>query len=122
MTYNLDIPARSSKDALQALVLVSYYRLLYSTELVDGKRSPALNGEFTAEQAVKTLLSGTDWSHQVTSDGLVRIHSSPTPLPVLAIHLPAAQPFSPELPDSRRGIASRQERSPSVSPSQTARS
>ena len=51
-TYNLDIPAQSLNDALQALALASQHKLLYSSELVDGKIAPAIKGEFTTEQAV----------------------------------------------------------------------
>src|ERR1700683_3625046 len=79
VTYNLDIPAQNLKDALQALALASQHKLLYSSELVDGKRSAALKGQFTAEQAVKALLSGTHLSYEVTSDGLVLIRASDSP-------------------------------------------
>jgi iron complex outermembrane receptor protein len=79
VTYDLDIPAQSLKDSLQALALASQHKLLYSSELVDGKRSPALKGQFTTEQAVKALLSGTKLSYEITSDGLVLIRASGPP-------------------------------------------
>lgn len=79
VTYDLDIPAQSLNDALQALALASKHKLLYSSELVDGKRSPALKGQFTTEQAVKALLSGTGLSFEVTSDGLVLIRAADPP-------------------------------------------
>jgi iron complex outermembrane recepter protein len=79
VTYDLDIPAQSLKDSLQALAFASHHKLLYSSELVDGKRSPALKGQFTTEQAVKALLSGTKLSYEVTSDGLVLIRASGPP-------------------------------------------
>jgi iron complex outermembrane receptor protein len=75
-TYNLDIPAQSLNDALQAFALASQHKLLYSSGLVDGKRSPALKGQFTTEQAVKALLVGTNLRYEVTSDGLVLIRAS----------------------------------------------
>jgi iron complex outermembrane receptor protein len=78
-TYNLDIPAQSLNDALQALALASKHKLLYSSELVDGKRSPALKGQFTTEQAVKALLTGTQLSFEVTPDGLVLIRAADPP-------------------------------------------
>ena len=79
VSYNLDIPAQSLNDALQALALASQHKLLYSSELVDGKLSSALKGQFTAEQAVKALLSGTHLSYEVTSDGLVLIRAEDPP-------------------------------------------
>ena len=75
VTYNLDIPAQNLNDALQAFALVSQHKLLYSSVLVDGKRSPALKGQYTTEQAVKALLSGTRLDYEVTSDGLVLIRA-----------------------------------------------
>ena len=74
--YNLDIPSQSLNDALQALAIASQHRLLYSSELVDGKNSPAIKGQYTTEQAVKALLSGTDLSYEVTADGLVLIRGA----------------------------------------------
>jgi iron complex outermembrane recepter protein len=79
ITYDLDIPAQSLNDALQAFALASQHKLLYSSELVDGKRSAVLKGKFTTEQAVKALLSGTHLSYEVTSDGLVLIRAADPP-------------------------------------------
>jgi iron complex outermembrane recepter protein len=76
VTYSLDIPSQSLNDALQALALASQHKLLYSSELVDGKNSPAIKGQFTTEQAVKALLSGSNLTYEVTSDGLVLIRAA----------------------------------------------
>jgi iron complex outermembrane recepter protein len=77
--YSLDIPSQSLNDALQALALASQHKLLYSSELVEGRKSPALKGQFTTEEAVKRLLSGTNLSYEVTSDGLVLIRAPDAP-------------------------------------------
>src|SRR3984957_11577201 len=74
--YDLDIPSQNLNDALQAFALASQHKLLYSSELVNGKRSPALKGQFTTEQAVKSLLAGTNLAYEVTSDGLVLIRAA----------------------------------------------
>ena len=79
VTYNLDIPAQNLNDALQAFALASQHKLLYSSALVDGRRSPALKGQYTTEQAVKALLSGTRLDYEVTSDGLVLIRTEAQP-------------------------------------------
>jgi outer membrane receptor protein involved in Fe transport len=79
-TYNLDIPSQSLKDALQALALASQHKLLYSADLVEGRKSPKLKGEFTTERAVKLLLSGTDLKYEVTPEGFVLIRAT-EPLP-----------------------------------------
>src|SRR5882672_8223190 len=73
-TYTLDIPSQNLNDALQALALASRHKLLYSSELVDGKSSPALKGDYTTEQAVRYLLSGTNLTYEITADELVLIY------------------------------------------------
>jgi iron complex outermembrane recepter protein len=100
VTYDLDIPAQSLKDSLQALAFASHHKLLYSSELVDGKRSPALKGQFTTEQAVKALLSGTKLSYEITSDGLVLIRASGPPNGTNT-----AAPFTDDAADHRAQLA-----------------
>jgi iron complex outermembrane receptor protein len=58
--YSVDIPAQNLGDALQAFALASHHKLLYSSDLVAGKKSPALKGRFTTEEGVKRLLASTD--------------------------------------------------------------
>ncbi len=72
-TYKLDIPAQDLNDALQALALISRHRLLYSSKLVDGKRSSTVKGELTTEEAIRQLLVGTGLKYEITPDGLVMI-------------------------------------------------
>jgi len=73
ITYNLDIPAQKLSDALQSLALATRHRLVYSSEVVDGKRAPAVRGGFTTTEAVERLLAGTGLKYEVTEDGLVVI-------------------------------------------------
>ncbi len=73
VTYSLDIPAQNLNDALQALALASGHRLVYSSEIVNGRSAPAVKGEYTTAQAVERLLTGTDLVYEVTADGLVVI-------------------------------------------------
>lgn len=75
-TYSFDIPAQKLNDALQALAFASQHKLLYSSKLVDGRKSPPLKGEYTAEEAVGKLLTGTGLVYQVTPDGLVVIREA----------------------------------------------
>jgi outer membrane receptor protein involved in Fe transport len=77
-TYNLDIPAESLGDALQAFALASQHKLLYSSKLVEGLNCPGLKGEYSAEDAIKRLLSGTNLTYKITADGLVVIRSQET--------------------------------------------
>lgn len=83
-TYQLDIPSQSLIDALQALALAAKREMLYSAKLVEGKQSPALKGQYTAEEAVRSLLTGTELEYEVTSDGLVIIREKQSPTSVNA--------------------------------------
>ncbi|MEM6585660.1 MAG: TonB-dependent receptor plug domain-containing protein, partial [Pseudomonadota bacterium] len=53
------IPAQSLDAALSAFAEASGSDLLYPSELVDGKRSSAVDGAFTASNALRQLLQGT---------------------------------------------------------------
>src|SRR5579859_3738716 len=75
-TFDIDIPAESLGEALQTLALTLHHKLLYSSELVEGKGSQALKGTFTAEEALRRLLSGTNLSYEVTTGGLVLIRAA----------------------------------------------
>src|SRR3984957_10326203 len=77
--YDLDIPSQNLNDALQAFALGSQHQLLYSSELVDGNKRPALKGHFTTAQAVKALLARTSLAYEVTPDGLVLIRAADPP-------------------------------------------
>jgi len=74
--YNLDIPAETLGDALQAFALESQHKLLYSSKLVAGLHFAGLKGEYTTEEAIKRLLSGTNLVYKITSDGLVVIRGA----------------------------------------------
>jgi outer membrane receptor protein involved in Fe transport len=59
LTYALDIPAQTLGTALEQLAAQSHHKLFFRSDLVEGRTSPALKGEFTAEEAIGQLLSGT---------------------------------------------------------------
>lgn len=73
VTYELDIPSQNLNETLQSLAMTLRRKMLYSSELVSGKLSETLKGQFTAEQAFSTLLSGTGLTYELTSDGYVLI-------------------------------------------------
>src|SRR6185312_12347306 len=75
-TYSLDIPAERLSDALQAFALAAHHKLLYSSKLVEGRRSVPLKGVFTTEEAIERLLSGTKLPYKITPDGLIVIRAA----------------------------------------------
>jgi hypothetical protein len=54
------IPSQPLASALQAYSLTSGVQLLYESEVAEGRRSTAIDGEFTREAALARLLTGTD--------------------------------------------------------------
>jgi iron complex outermembrane recepter protein len=73
ITYQLDMPAQSLDSALQQLALASQHKLFYTSELVKGVSVSALKGEYTAEEAIRTLLSGTHLTYEITPSSVVLI-------------------------------------------------
>jgi iron complex outermembrane receptor protein len=71
--FSLDIPSEDLDRALQSLALASQFKLLYQSELVEGKTSAALVGRFTVDAALRQLLTGTDLTYEVKSSGVVFI-------------------------------------------------
>jgi len=58
-TFAVDIPREDLALALNQIAQQSHIEIAYSAELTRGKISPALNGTYTPEQALKILLKGS---------------------------------------------------------------
>jgi len=56
---SFDLPAQPLSQALNQLALQSHREILFSPSLTAGRRSPALRGVFTPEEALSRLLSGS---------------------------------------------------------------
>jgi len=72
-SYELNIPAQDLHAALQALALAAHRKLFYPSDVVAGKTSPPLKGSYTAEEAIRALLAGTDLTFEFTSSSVVLI-------------------------------------------------
>ncbi len=70
-------PAQDLGDALNALASQTGLRLLFATDLVKGKRAPALNGDYSPEQALRQLLTGSGLEAVATGDGSFAIRALP---------------------------------------------
>lgn len=62
------IPAQSLESAIHAFAEASGGQVLYETALTAGYRSHPVNGRFTAETALRMLLSGTPLRAKATAD------------------------------------------------------
>ena len=68
-SYNL--PAQSLAATLRSIAVQSGRSIAAPSELLDGKRAPALDGEYSVEAAVRSALSGTGLRARAVADGLV---------------------------------------------------
>src|ERR1700722_7237072 len=73
ISYDLNIPSEDLTAALQSFAIASHHKLLYKAELTAGKTSRALKGQFTAQEAMEALLSGTGLSYEITGSSVVLI-------------------------------------------------
>ncbi len=69
-----DIPAGDLGAALERFAAQSRQQLLYSPSLVAGRRSPAVRGAMTADQALVQLLAGSGITVQRPRAGVVVLH------------------------------------------------
>lgn len=70
-----DIPAGDLRIALERYAAQSHDQLLYTPALVTGRRSPAVRGAMTPDQALARLLNGTGIVIQRPRPGVVVLHA-----------------------------------------------
>jgi outer membrane receptor protein involved in Fe transport len=78
--YRFNLPAQGLGTSLEAVALALHQKLLYASELVDGRTAPAIRGEYTLEQALQQLLAGSGLRFEL-ADGLVVIRARDPQLP-----------------------------------------
>lgn len=69
-TYSFDIPAQDLGSALRAFARASRQQVTFDDRAVRGKRTSALKGSYTAEQALDILLRGSGLAAQRGRSGL----------------------------------------------------
>ncbi len=67
------IPAQSLASSLSAFARASNYKIAYTTSLTLGKMAPAIEGNYTAEDVLERLLSGSGLSYRFTGEKSVSI-------------------------------------------------
>lgn len=68
-----DIPARDLADALRAFGDVSDTQILFSKRLVAGRRSPAVQGRFSDDEALRRLLADTGLTWRRTAANVILV-------------------------------------------------
>ena len=72
-----DIPAQDLAGALRAFGRASGKQLAFDENLTRGKRAPKLKGEFSADEGLTRLLSGSNLVAQPTASGVYAIRERP---------------------------------------------
>lgn len=82
-SHTLNIGPASLTDALSALAQSENIEILFDQSLTAGKRSVALRGELSPEQALDRLLAGSGLSYRLSADGayIVAVATPTQPAP-----------------------------------------
>ena len=72
---DFSIPAGDLATALQRYSAATDVQLVYSSDLVSGKRSPGVSGQMSPQQALGQLLSGSGLSARVSGNTATLVHA-----------------------------------------------
>src|SRR5690348_16090558 len=84
-----DIPAGSLSSALGAWGAQSDKQVVFAPDLVAGKQTRGLSGQYAAEQALTQLLAGTGLAWKRVNGQTYALETAPPPQPASANHKPA---------------------------------
>ncbi len=73
----VDVRAGALQDALTELARERQADILYSADLVRGRRTPAVKGRLTTQQAIALLLKGSGVGYRITPDGVFVLFELP---------------------------------------------
>lgn len=76
-SFRFDIDTQSLSSALREYARISGQQIIFTEEVVAGKESPPLAGDFTALVALRHLLAGTDLISEISPSGAVMIRAAP---------------------------------------------
>ena len=77
-TITFAIPAGTMESVLTTYAIQAHVQLLYTPDLVAGRRSAGLTGALTAREALGRLLSGSGLSAQVSRPGVIVLGGQPS--------------------------------------------
>ena len=98
VTRSYSQPRQPLQQALSQLAFTSGLQILMEPRMLGGKTAPALNGRYSAAQALQQLLAGSGLSYRLTSSGVITI--------VQAVTAPAAAVPKPAQPVALPAVAS----------------
>ncbi len=78
-SYSFEIPPQSLDTALRQYSRTTNQQLIFADPDVRGLKAPALNGAYSADEALQVLLAGTDLTVTRTARGVVQIATDSNP-------------------------------------------
>jgi len=75
---NIDIPAQSLASSLNQIGRQTSSEIIFLSSTVQGRRAPAVHGNFTAEQAIRLAIEGTALAARQTPQGAYVIERAPS--------------------------------------------
>lgn len=98
-----DIDAQLLADALNEFALQSDREILFAPEAVTAQRTPGLHGNYSPEQALEMLLSGSGLTWRVTENQAILIDAAQVPQGPPEQEGPADPPVAPDNDQSDAG-------------------
>lgn len=75
----LDIPAQDMGSSITQLARQAKLQILFSANLVEGRKTQGLKGSYTPEAALRTLLAGSGIAFRANGDGTYALRPAPLP-------------------------------------------
>src|ERR1700733_6642932 len=77
-TYSFNLPEQALADSLRAIGQQTEMNILFEPEAVKNARSPALRGQFTVDEAIRLVLTGTklEAQHTAASNVVIKVKSA----------------------------------------------
>lgn len=95
-SYSLHIPPQPLDSALKAFAASTNLFLSYEAELTAGRLSSGISGDYTPEEGLRALLSGTGLEHRFANDQTITlVHGLPALVPPPARSREPSTPSSP---------------------------
>jgi hypothetical protein len=95
---NIALPPQALGASLQELAKQSDIQIIFFSKVVEGRRAPALNGTFTPEAALDTLLAGTNLTYHALNERTIEV--APRPPGAAVPSTPIAEPKPEGGPDA----------------------
>jgi outer membrane receptor protein involved in Fe transport len=76
-TYRFDLPAQGMGAALRDFGQASRQQIIFSEDLVRGRKAPALSGAFTVDEGLRRLLAGSGLTFTRTRSGVITVGNEP---------------------------------------------